>query len=228
MPGPKSKGNRSRPDELAEGPATFRIELGERIRFLLDLFATRSEAAEIAQVTPEHLASYIRGSAKPPFELIARLAAAKGVSLDWLATGDGARMAEDDVDEFVAIPMQPDDQMRFDAAIAPLFARSWLAVHAGGAAESLRIVIQRGDANEPAILDGDLLLVDTFIDRIGDDALYVFMRDGRPVARFVETFIDGSVALKARNANYGTQTLPRDEAARLQVLGRVRWRGGPL
>lgn len=207
------------------------MEFGERIRWLLDQFATRVEAAEIAGVSPEHLPSYIAGRAKPPFELIARLAAAKRVSLDWMATGEGPRLIdEDEPGGFIAVPVQHDADARFgegeDAAI--LFAREWLNATAQAPAESLRIVIQRGNANEPVIRDGDVLLVDISTDRIAEDALYVFVRDGRHLARFVETFIDGRVALKARNPEYGMQTLSPDDAAKLQVFGRVCWRGGSL
>ncbi|HEY0107300.1 MAG TPA: S24 family peptidase [Rhizomicrobium sp.] len=215
---------------MREGPAAFRVEFGERIRWLLDQFATRAEAAAIASVSPEHLPSYIAGRAKPPFELVVRLAAAKNVSLEWLATGEGDRnLGGEGPDDFVAVPIQPDADSRFDAGEEPmlLFSRAWLRKTVPAEEAKLRIVVQRGDANEPALRDGDALLVDTAVDRISDDALYVFLRDGRHLARFVETFVDGRVALRSRNPEYGTQTFSREEADALHVFGRVRWRAGP-
>jgi Peptidase S24-like/Helix-turn-helix len=229
----RSKVNRSTPENLQDGPAPFRVELGMRIRWLLDQFATRVDAAEIAGVTPEHLASYISGRAKPPFELIARLAAAKDVSLDWIATGDGEPARTDAGPEgFAAIAIAGDTDLRYGAGNEPgatlLFSRAWLSATVQAPEEALRIVIQRGTANAPAIRDGDALLVDTTAERIDQDALYVFVRDGQHLARFVETFVDRRVALKARNPDYGTQILSPEEAARLLVFGRVRWRGGPI
>ena len=230
MSGRKSKENRSSPRNVGEGPAVFRVELGERIRWLLDQFANRVEAAEVAGVTPEHLASYIAGRAKPPFELVARLAAAKTVSLDWLASGDGPREADgEQPDGFVMIPIARDADADAEAPGDPvLFSTGFL--HGLGAADfdRLRIVVQRGAANEPVIRDGEAMLVDTTVTRIADDGLYVFPRDGKYLARFVETFVDRRVALKPRNTEYGTQTLSADDAGRLQIFGRVCWRGGPL
>ena len=228
MSGRKSKGNRSASRNLGEAPAIFRVELGERIRWLLDQFLNRVEAAEVAGVTPEHLASYIAGRAKPPFELIARLAAAKNVSLDWLASGEGSRDTDgEEPGGFVAIPVERDAEAAPDVGQdSVLFSRAFL--EGLGAAGTLRIVIQRGGANEPVIGDGDMLLVDTANDRITRDGIYVSSRDGRYFVRFVETAPNGTVTLKSRNPEYGTQTLTPDEAAQLQIFGRVRWRSGPI
>ncbi|MEJ0026417.1 MAG: S24 family peptidase [Rhizomicrobium sp.] len=202
--------------------------MGERIRWLLDQFPNRVEAAEIAGVTPEHLASYIAGRAKPPFELVARLAAARNVSLDWLASGEGPRQAGDEEPEgFVAIPIQRDADADPDGEEdTVLFSAGFL--RGLGTIDKLRIVVQRGAANEPVIRDGDLLLVDTANDRITRDGLYVSLRDGRNFVRFVETAPNGTVTLKSRNPDYGTQTLTPEEAARLQIFGRVRWRSGAI
>lgn len=207
------------------------MEFGERIRSVLDEFDNRSAAAAVADVTPEHLASYIAGRAKPPFELVARVAAARNVSLDWLATGSGPRERDADVpDGHVAVPLAWDTESRFDEELASpvLFARVWLDRIGAGETSALSLVQQRGNANEPTIRDGDLLLVDASVQKVGEDGLYVFVRDGKHLARFVETFVDGRIALKARNPDYGVQILSAEEAAALKPLGRVRWRGGAL
>ncbi len=73
-----------------------------------------------------------------------------------------------------------------------------------------------------------MLLVDTSNDRIARDGIYVSLRDGRSFVRFVETAPNGSVTLKSRNPDYGSQTLTPAEAAQLQIFGRVRWRSGAL
>ncbi|MBS0469454.1 MAG: helix-turn-helix domain-containing protein [Proteobacteria bacterium] len=205
------------------------MEFGARIRSVLDEFENRNAAAAVAEVTPEHLASYIAGRAKPPFELVARIAAARNVSLDWLATGTGPRERNAEIPEdYVAVPVAADVEARFgDETVPPfLFARAFLDRIGAGA--SLSIVHQRGNANEPAIRDGEMLLVDGSVQQIGEDGLYVFTRDGKHLARFVETFVDGRVALKARNPDYGVQTLSAQEAAALTPLGRVLWRGAAL
>jgi Peptidase S24-like len=229
--GQKPKGNRRRTTTVEEGPVAFRSEFGERVRWLLDLFTSRTEAGDVALVSPEHLPSYISGKTKPPFELIVRLAAEKKVSLQWLATGTGERFLESGEDDaYVAVAVQPEADGPLEAAGEPpfLFSREWLGAEIKAPVGGLRMIVQRGNANDPMIRDGDALLVDTSADRIAEDALYIFVRDGRYLARFVETFADGRIALKSRNPDYGMQTLSREEAQKLQVLGRVRWRGGLL
>lgn len=65
----------------------FRENLGTRIGQVVDMFPTKREAAKVAGVTAEQLRSYISGRSKPPFEVISRMAAEKGVSLNWMAIG---------------------------------------------------------------------------------------------------------------------------------------------
>lgn len=48
----------------------------------------------MAGVSPDQLARYVKGQNAAPFEVLARLAGAKGVSLDWLATGRGPMRPE--------------------------------------------------------------------------------------------------------------------------------------
>lgn len=217
--------------------AAFRVELGERIRWLLDLFDSRNASAEIAGVTPEHLASYIAGRAKPPFELIGRLARAKGVSLDWIATGEGERMLGLSIPEgFVAIPAAQAASTSGPSANSDkepphdfyAFSQRWLQDVLRVAAENLRVVFNRGNANEPSIRDGEAMLVDAGATKIGADAFYIFQIDGRLVTKFAETYVDGRVALKTRNPEFETQILAREDAARLTVYGRVCWRAGLL
>lgn len=219
------------PGGVQDGQPPFRTDFSDRLRWLLDLFDTRVEAGEIASVSPEHLPAYLAGRAQPRFEAIARLAAAKNVSLDWLATGNGPRfLSEAEPDGFVEVAVQPDADTRFgegeEAAAAMLFSRAWLKSIVATPADKLRIVIHRGNSNEPVIADGDLLLVDTSVTRIAGNGLYVFPLDGKYQAKFVETFVNRRVALKSRNPTYDAQILSADEAGELQLLGRVCWRGG--
>ena len=233
----KAKGKASRSRGLEDSAIAFRVELGERVRWLLDLFESRSESAEIAGVTPEHLASYIAGRAKPPFELIGRLARAKGVSLDWIATGQGERgLASAAPEGFVIVQRLESDASSGPGTYAPpdespdnfAFSRAWLQTAVRGAPASLRVVFNRGVANEPVIRDGDAMLVDISVTKIVDDAYYIFQTEGRLLTKLVETYVDGRVVLKARNPEFETQVLAREDAARLNIYGRVCWRGGLL
>jgi|GEM_PF-6824728 len=79
------------------GTLLFDAGLTNRIRSLLDLFDTRSEAAQVAERSTDALQNWIAGKSAPTFEAMAKLAFAKGVSLQWLATGLGDMLTGADV-----------------------------------------------------------------------------------------------------------------------------------
>lgn len=68
-------------------------ELERRISAVVRLFRSRTEAAIAAGISTDQLARYEKGAA-PSFPPLAKLAIAKGVSLDWLATGAGSMYGE--------------------------------------------------------------------------------------------------------------------------------------
>jgi transcriptional regulator with XRE-family HTH domain len=59
---------------------------------VLDLFENRRTASTVAGISDDMLGAYTRGESKPSFQVLARIARAKGVSLDWLASGEGEMM----------------------------------------------------------------------------------------------------------------------------------------
>lgn len=66
-----------------------------RLEEVCRLLGGRGKAAALAGVTPQMLRRYVLGESRPGFDVVAKLADASGVSLDWLATGKGAmRLAE--------------------------------------------------------------------------------------------------------------------------------------
>ena len=60
-----------------------------RMTAVVDRLGSRKYAAEVAGVSPDMLAKYLDGSSRPRFDSMAKLALTGGVSLDWLATGEG-------------------------------------------------------------------------------------------------------------------------------------------
>lgn len=63
--------------------------IGNRISEIANLYKTRREASEAAGVTYDSLSRYIRENMRPTFEPLFKLAYKKGVSLEWIATGEG-------------------------------------------------------------------------------------------------------------------------------------------
>ena len=66
-----------------------RSDISLRIRFAADKFNSRIEAAKAAGVSKTTIQTWIDGSKSPSFEALSRLAGKAGVSLDWIATGEG-------------------------------------------------------------------------------------------------------------------------------------------
>lgn len=64
-------------------------ELGRRIQVVCDRLGSRQKAATAAAVSPAQLARYISGKNNPTLDKIVALAKAAGVSIEWLATGEG-------------------------------------------------------------------------------------------------------------------------------------------
>ena len=69
-------------------------ELGDRLLLVLDCFPNRRTASTIAGISVDQLHAYVKGRNAPPFIVVARLAMAARVSLDWLASGQGAMRPE--------------------------------------------------------------------------------------------------------------------------------------
>lgn len=65
-------------------------ELGTRLKWVIDRIGSQKRAGAIAEVKPEMIGKYVAGKAKPSFYAVKALAAAASVSIDWLATGEGA------------------------------------------------------------------------------------------------------------------------------------------
>lgn len=77
-------------EKVGNAIPSSRLELGIRMGQLLALFPSRAEAGKVAGKSVDQLKLYEKGQTAAPFEVLARLAADRGVSLDWLASGTGA------------------------------------------------------------------------------------------------------------------------------------------
>ena len=92
--------------------------------------------------------------------------------------------------------------------------------------QGLALISARGDSMEPAIRAGDLLLIDTSVDQVEDDAIYVLVMDGHLVVKRLQRFVGGAVSVKSDNAAYVEQTLSAEELSTYATItGRVRWIG---
>ena len=67
---------------------TSPLDLKARLRMAVAIVGTQSAAAERIGVSQARLSNYVRGENAPADDILQRLAAATGVRLDWLRTGE--------------------------------------------------------------------------------------------------------------------------------------------
>lgn len=216
--------------------AVFRRALGDRLRVLLDEYATRADASAVAGVNEDQLFKYLRGESKAPFAVVTRLALDRGYSLEWLASGSGVRKSNEGTgDGFAMIPVwdveassgpgmfvgHEETGRNFPMPLS-LLARTSVSP------SNLCVVFNRGRSNAPDINDGDLMVVEREVSRLVDGAYYLFDEDGALLVKMIERLVGGGVILRSRNPEYDARTLTNAHAEQLHIFGRVRWRIGPI
>ncbi|PTW61383.1 peptidase S24-like protein [Breoghania corrubedonensis] len=78
---------------------------------------------------------------------------------------------------------------------------------------------------EPTIRDGDVLLVDTSINAVRDNAIYVVVLGGLVLVKRLQIKRDGSLRLISDNDRFEAEDVPANEASDIHVAGRVMWYG---
>lgn len=208
-----------------------------RLSEVIDRIGSLVKAGEIAGVSDEQIARWRDGKAKPNFYGIAALTYAAGKTLDWLATG------EEGVAPLAELPAAiPDDiafvqKLEVDAsagngAVAAYdpgadyiaFQASWLRANDVNPAAA-RVLNVHGDSMEPTIRHGDVLLVDTSIDHIKDNAIYVLTWDDSVFVKRVHKRINGALQLISDNTLYPPEDITKADADQLHIAGRVVWYG---
>lgn len=209
-----------------------------RIAAVANLYDSRKQAAEAANVAMSSLMRWISGEGMPAFNSLALLAAAKGVSLDWVATGEGdmligAKVADEDVYAYVPLYdakiSQGHGAWTEGARILTMLAFTQYSLRKKGLAPSnLAAVRVDGDSNEPVMKDGDTVMVDLARNQIQGDGFYVIRLDDLLYAKRLQRQLDGGVTVISANSAYQPIHVASAHLDRLHIVGRVVWSGGWL
>lgn len=106
------------------------------------------------------------------------------------------------------------------------FKPEWVQHTLGVAPRDIALISVKGDGMAPTLSGGDMVLVDTHRGRVEDDAVYVLRHDdGDLRVKRIQRKMDGSLILMNDNKKYSDDVFSPAEAARLNVVGRVVWRG---
>ena len=207
-----------------------------RVRQAAERVGGRVALATKAGMSARSLDDYLAGKAEPKLSRLLAISTASGVSLKWLATGEGPiePTTSDDASlaKFVLVP-------RYDvsasagpgALISSEHVKDRLAFQEMWFRTTLRVDPARcglidvvGDSMEPTLRTGDVVLVDFSVDRLRDDSIYVIEMEGEVQVKRLQRLLGGAV-IRSDNPAYQPITLDKDQVEQLRVIGRVRWFG---
>lgn len=206
----------------------------------VNAFAKRCEIAEAT------MRNYFKGKF-PPSDIALRIADAAGVNLEWLISGRGPQGTRVPEVSFQGSAVDIRGRVMNDFAVIQ---RLDVSASAGSGAvtihedtvellafqqdwlksrhikpESARVLTAKGDSMEPTIRDGDVLIVDTSITSVRDNAIYIIVYNGNVLVKRVNLKVNGSLVLISDNDRHPPEEIPKSEVHDLHVAGRVMWFG---
>jgi phage repressor protein C with HTH and peptisase S24 domain len=228
---------------------------GERGAFIARLHAilrhwpSADRLARTTGVSPSAFRKWLRGEAEPSRERLVALAQAAGVSVGWLAGGEGQEPrlvapgsqsrpspADPVLDrrDYVLLPRRPEAAAAGPETPLPPTAvefialrHEWVRSTFGIDPDRLLIETAVGESMLPGIQNGDLLLIDATESRFRNFGVYVLEIAGERLVKRVQPKLEGSLALISDNPAYETEYIPPAQATDIHVVGRVLWICGP-
>lgn len=187
--------------------------------------------AKRADVSTSVLSKYLQG-AEPSLFRAGRLARALGVSLEWLATGDGEPNGA--IRGYVDVPIR---DVRLAAGAATFAEGARVVGHMPFDIELLRnigrpdgdgltVVEAEGDSMAPLIPDGARVLLDLKDTRMRE-AIFAFRVGDELRIKRLRRVIDG-IEIISENPRYEAELLGGDRLDQFAIIGRARWAGAEL
>jgi len=233
-------------EHLAANAGAFIARLQEIVRH----WPSADRLARATGVSPSAFRKWLRGDAEPSRERLVALARAAGVSVGWLASGEGptpqlgggtassgsARGAGGiNARDYLLLPKRPEAAAagaESPPAIGPAefiaFSHDWVRSKFGIEPDHLAMETAVGESMLPNIRDGDLLLVDTTEKRFRAFGVYVLEIAGERLVKRVQPKLNGSLTLISDNATYEPEYISPAQAEDIAVVGRVVWTCGPI
>lgn len=103
------------------------------------------------------------------------------------------------------------------------FSFEWLRRNLGHTSGQITSIDVRGDSMAPTLLDGDTIMIDEGVTVVDVDGIYVLDLYGRRLVKRVQHLFDGTLVLISDNSSYQRETIPRDQARDVVVIGRMVW-----
>jgi len=205
--------------------------LAGRIKSLIPKEKSQSDFAEEIGVSLPGLKGWLAEKNGPNFTALARIAELTGADLNWLVMGKDAARPENRPD-FALIKHLDVHASAGNGALnneeqqigSLSFRRDWLRER-GINPNAATVINAWGDSMEPTIRSGDTLLVDSSIDRIIDEGIYILVLNGLALVKRLRIHMNGDLTLSSDNPQYGNETVKAKTLNDLTVAGRVMWFG---
>lgn len=213
--------------------------IGARLRTLVHALNhdLRSFSA-LAGVAYSTFRSYASGERPPSPELLATLLRLFDASPIWLLTGMGTMLQSDmatgqtdaraSEGQFIALPgLEPgvsgmhlrEEAAHYGAAPGMSVSRAWIAKR-GLAAEHLVTIQMRGPAMEPALRDGETIVIDRNEARPSSGLTYAIQQDAELIVRSCQMLPGGRIRLIAANPTFQPYDIDAADP-HVQFIGRV-------
>jgi phage repressor protein C with HTH and peptisase S24 domain len=225
----------------------------ERLQVILTHWPSADRLARSMGVSPSAFRKWLKGEAEPSRERLVALAHATGVGVAWLAEGEGpepvfeavsgsrqrqgVRDVSDEIDwaEFVLLPRRPEAAAAGSVTPAApsgsefiALRHDWVRTMCGVEPEKLVLETAIGESMTPTIKDGNTLLIDSTDQTFRNFGIYVLEINGQRLVKRVQRKHDGSLVLISDNTAYQPDTVDKEEASNVKVVGRVVWAGGAV
>lgn len=221
----------------------------QRLSSLLPAFKSVRAFATASGVSQTGLQRLINGG-EPTLSTLVALAKAGGVSVEWLATGEGASPTDQvarrsgkscpchdtlgnpvDLEEFVFIPRyRIKASAGHGAAILneePMFSmafrRYWIENYLQADPKDLAVWSIKGDSMFGVLNDRDVILIN-LADRNPGSGLYVLRIDGDIIAKRVQRLPGGKLSVTSENDSYHPFEVDlNDKSNDVEVLAKIVW-----
>lgn len=101
-------------------------------------------------------------------------------------------------------------------------AKWWAETNLPKPVSRIKIIVGKGDSNEPLIHDGDIVFVDTERNYFDGEGFYVFnWQGGALIKRLVPDLRSNGLRIESANPNYAPETIRMNELSELHIAGRV-------
>ncbi|MBU0680129.1 MAG: helix-turn-helix domain-containing protein [Proteobacteria bacterium] len=218
------------------------ISFHKRLRALVGEISDNAFAKK-CDIPGSTMRGYLDGSSQPNLENLAKIANACGVSVGWLAAGEGegdaiianvakeARLGA----EYCQIPLYdvqasagPGSYVEGEQVTDILaFRKEWVRNELHLDPAHLSLIFVHGDSMEPTLHSGDTVLIDQREGQDLADGVWALRVDGALLVKRIQKFPGGKITIKSDNAQlYPAYDLMADKLPDdLKFIGRIVWVG---